>query len=668
MNQMSAHLSFRADINGLRAWAVAAVVLYHFGIWGFGAGFIGVDIFFVISGFLMTHLICQGLKKSGRNYSIAKFYMARVRRIMPALIVMCIFLLVMGWWMLPPPDYKRLGDHVALSLIFISNFKYLNESGYFDAEAHEKWLLHTWSLSVEWQFYLLFPLFLLLVWRIQPRISSLKIAIIFFGLLSLVYCLYKTPLDSTHAFYLLNSRAWEMLAGALCAIYKSEGIILPIRKAIAESAGFLFLVGSLVFTQASDPWPGWRALLPVLGSVLILLANAKASLLTSIKPLQWLGDRSYSIYLWHWPFVVGIYYCGWHHQLGVQCAGLVLTLILGMASYRWVEQGSRHYLSHFPEKYGLRVILAVAGLTFIWAGVVIWEKGWSGRIDSRSELAAAEAMNKNPRYKQCHTEAGISSPDCMYGGTQLRAIVLGDSHANAVITAVADAATTVDKSAGVLEWTYSACPVLKGVQINFGLLPQSHQCGNYISSLLERLKYEHLGVPVIIINRWAQYAYGRNESLKEVGQPWVNFGQTADEATPEFLTEFTSHMIRTACEIGKTRKVYMVKPIPEMGMNVPQKVARSFIWGGEVDVKIPLPDYMKRQNRILDALNRAHSECGIEILDPLPYLCWDQFCHGAWMGRPLYHDDDHLSEYGNRRLTPIFAPIFQSVVKSPSEK
>lgn len=668
MNPRGENLSFRADINGLRAWAVTAVVLYHFGFWGFGAGFIGVDIFFVISGFLMTHLIFQGLKKSGRDYSIAKFYMARVRRIVPALLVLCIFLLLMGWWMLPPPDYKRLSDHIALSIIFISNFKYLNESGYFDAEAHEKWLLHTWSLSVEWQFYLLFPLLLLFAWRIRPHISSLKVVIIFFGMTSWVYCWYKTPLDSNNAFYLLNSRAWEMLAGGWCAIYKSDGLVLPKRKVIAESVGFSLLIGSLVMIQASDPWPGWRALLPVLGTVLILMANAKASPLTSIKPLQWLGHRSYSIYLWHWPLVVGIYYGGWHDHSWAQYTGLLLTLILSAASYRWVEQGSRHYLSQFPQKYGFWVILAVAGLTFICAGIIIWQKGWTGRIDPRSELAAAEAMNKNPRYKKCHIEAGMSSPDCMYGGHQLRAIVLGDSHANAIITAVADAATTVDRSAGVLEWTYSACPVLKGVQINGGLLPQSHQCGDYMRSILERLKYEHLGVPVIIINRWAQYAYGRNENDKEAGQPWVNFGEKASEATPDFLTEFTSHMIATACEIGKTRKVYMVKPIPEMGTHVPQKVARSFMWGGEWDVKIPLPQYQKRQNLILDALDRAHSECGVEILDPLPYLCWDQYCHGAWRGRPLYHDDDHLSEYGNRRLNPMFTPIFQSTTKSSSVK
>ena len=155
--------AFRHDINGLRAWAVMAVVLYHFGVPGFAGGFVGVDVFFVISGFLMTSIIISGLEQG--RFSLWSFYLARARRIIPALLVLCISLLVLGWFWLPSADYKMLGTHAATALAFVSNLKFWREAGYFDAASHEKWLLHTWSLSVEWQFYILLPLGCLLLWH-----------------------------------------------------------------------------------------------------------------------------------------------------------------------------------------------------------------------------------------------------------------------------------------------------------------------------------------------------------------------------------------------------------------------------------------------------------------------------------------------------------------------
>lgn len=158
--------NFRADINGLRAWAVAAVIFYHFGIPGFSGGFVGVDVFFVISGFLMTGIVVKGLERG--NFSLMGFYMARGRRIVPALVAVCAVLLAMGWWVLLPPDYKMLGSHAVYSLAFLSNVEFWQEAGYFDVASHEKWLLHTWSLSVEWQFYLILPVVLWVVWRLKP--------------------------------------------------------------------------------------------------------------------------------------------------------------------------------------------------------------------------------------------------------------------------------------------------------------------------------------------------------------------------------------------------------------------------------------------------------------------------------------------------------------------
>ena len=153
---------FRKDINGLRAWAVMVVVLFHFGVPGFAGGFIGVDIFFVISGFLMTNILIKKLENPHQKFSVWDFYLARAKRIVPALLVLCITLLALGWLMLPPQDYRSLGMHTLTSVLFASNIQYWREAGYFDVASHDKWLLHTWSLSVEWQFYVLLPLLPLL--------------------------------------------------------------------------------------------------------------------------------------------------------------------------------------------------------------------------------------------------------------------------------------------------------------------------------------------------------------------------------------------------------------------------------------------------------------------------------------------------------------------------
>lgn len=161
---------FLKEINGLRAWAVTLVVLYHFGVPGFSGGFVGVDIFFVISGFLMTKIIGRGLEAS--NFSIWTFYLARAKRIIPALLILCVVLLALGWFVLPPQDYRSLGTHILTSALFVSNIQYWREAGYFDAASHDKWLLHTWSLSVEWQFYLLLPLLLWCIWRLWPGRAS----------------------------------------------------------------------------------------------------------------------------------------------------------------------------------------------------------------------------------------------------------------------------------------------------------------------------------------------------------------------------------------------------------------------------------------------------------------------------------------------------------------
>ncbi|MBC7201802.1 MAG: acyltransferase [Pseudomonas balearica] len=197
---------FRSDINGLRAWAVVSVVLYHFGFGWASGGFVGVDIFFVISGFLMTGIVVEGV--SAGRFSIWQFYLARARRIVPALLVVAAVVLAAGWFLLMPSEYQSLGKHVRDTVLFSSNLRYLKEAGYFAVASDQKWLLHSWSLSVEWQFYLIYPVIILLASRLTPGLTAIRIAVAVLFVVSFSWCLWLSLTDPERAFFTLGSRAW----------------------------------------------------------------------------------------------------------------------------------------------------------------------------------------------------------------------------------------------------------------------------------------------------------------------------------------------------------------------------------------------------------------------------------------------------------------------------
>ena len=324
-------MQFRKDINGLRAIAVIAVVLFHFNDSWMPGGFAGVDVFFVISGFLMTGIIFRGLEQ--KNFSIWKFYIARANRIIPALAVLCCVLLVFGWFYLTPIDYRALGKHIASSMGFLSNFIYWLESGYFDVGSHEKWLLHTWSLSVEWQFYIIYPV-VLVTFRNFMSVKAIKLTVFIGTILGFSFCIIATYKWPDSSYYLLSTRAWEMMFGGLAYLYPMT--IKKEWKRPLEWLGLAFIFGSYFLISKDNLWPGYLAIFPVLGSFLIIQAQCNDSFITSNIVFQKLGAWSYSIYLWHWPIVVVIYSFSLSEVFIY--FGIILSVILGFLSYKYIEK------------------------------------------------------------------------------------------------------------------------------------------------------------------------------------------------------------------------------------------------------------------------------------------------------------------------------------------
>lgn len=652
--------SFRRDINGLRAWAVAAVILYHFDVPGFNGGFAGVDVFFVISGFLMTQIICKTLARG--DFSLSAFYLARAVRIIPALAVMCGVLLAAGWFALLPQDYKTLGSHTTYSLAFLSNVEYWLEAGYFDTSSHEKWLLHTWSLSVEWQFYLLLPLILPGLWKLAPGLRAQRKLLLLLACASLAACIWTTAASPSTAFFLLHTRAWEMLAGGLIFLAGDAFAASPSRRRLFEAAGLSLIVASFILFDAGSVWPSWRALLPVAGTVLVLMA-ARQSPWTGNRVAQWLGDRSYSLYLWHWPVHVVLVYAGWADKGLAIVAGLAVSTLLGALSYAWIEVPSRRMLH--GRRFTTRA-LAVGGVlaSVALCSTGVWFlKGAKGRFPANVELAAAAADDVNPRRAACHATGGSTSPACLFGGTDRKLFVVGDSHVASIISGVVSART--GGNAGVVQLSYDGCVFVPAMR---QLRPQRfgarNDCKGFNDWVATQLAAEPK-LPVLLAGRYARSAFGPYERSPNGATPEVYFtDKRYTSTTPEFLREFGKHLTDTACTLAKTRTVYMMRPIPEMPVSVPQYVARRMAWGMDHSLSVTTAQYMRRNAWVWEAQNEARDRCGIVILDPTAELCRGGVCESTRAGRPLYYDYGHLNEYGSRLLAPVFAPVHREVPRS----
>ena len=657
MNHLPSPVTYREDINGLRAWAIVAVLLFHFQITGMSAGFIGVDIFFVISGYLMTAIIVKGLTKG--NFSIWQFYLARIRRIFPALMVLISSLLLLGWFLLPTPDYQALATESTHALSFSSNIYYWLTAGYFDSAAREKWLLHTWSLAIEFQFYVIFPIILTVLWYLRPRKSTLWLGLSILFVISLVLNNRITPTDSITAFYMLPTRGWELSMGGLVLLLQQQHNFSNIQRTTLHWLGWGLFLTSLIILSSEATWIGNWAFPPVLATALIILANQQTNLLTINPITQWLGDRSYSLYLWHWPLVVALGFANLTIELPWIIGAMLMSLLFAHLSYMWVEVPTRRLLSATRFRYEIMAI-GVSVIIIASVAMSVQRVEFTNRMPANVELAAKESLNYDSRKLVCHEAANeTGSPECIYGTDKLGALVIGDSHAQALMSAIGEVAE--QQGLGVMNLTYSGCTTIEGVQWSPMTHAPSNKCAKFNDyAFAKAAQYPKL--PVIIINRNSESLFGPNETDRQAEHniPRIFFSHVYQDSTdPSFQQEVREHYVSTICKLSKDHPVYLVRPIPEIGIDVPKRLSRAMLLGQvDGDIKIPLSDYQQRNVFVWSIQDEAAASCGATILNPLPYLCDKAYCYGSRDGQPWYFDDDHLSEYGNRLLLPMFTPIF----------
>ena len=658
-------MQFRTDINGLRAIAVLAVMLYHFGLFGFDGGFTGVDIFFVISGFLMTGIILTGMQRG--DFSFRQFYLSRCKRILPALTVLCLVLLFFGWFWMGSVEYKMLGRHAAAAMAFVSNFLFKNESGYFDTFSQDKHLLHTWSLSVEWQFYLVYPLLLALITGWFRRKGAVPADALPHALLWLVvlaaasYALsvYVTPRQSAFAFYLLPTRFWELLAGGIVYLGMLRHPPGAAQVNIVFTLGLGLIATGIAGFDSNTLWPGYAVAVPVLGTACVIWAHAQNAFILNHALMQKIGIWSYSIYLWHWPVMVVLRHLGAEHSLVADVAGVAASVTLGALSYHLVEEPFRtgklfrQYAPRRRKALVCGIVAAVLALGF----TVDLAKGFPVRVSAEVQKIEQEViLSKRARPRNCgkgderfsHTayECDVPMPDF---------IVLGDSHASSGFEAIEKAA-----GEGKSGWMYSmTCPPFANTYLK--VKDHSRQCPAFFQNAFKKIEALPADIPLFIIFRYAMYLHGPNEHpTLDLG---VTFTDTDQQDAEPFAAAFERRLTETVCETAKNgRPVYLVGPVPEIGMDVPNTLIRRIIFrSGTTDISISLQDYMARQAPVLTMLDKAAQTCGehVQVLDILPYLCPEGICKAAENALPLYTDDNHLARLGNAKLLPLYTEVLQ---------
>lgn len=373
-------MNYRAEIDGLRALAVIPVILYHAGIAGFSGGFVGVDIFFVLSGYLISSILLHDLAQG--QFSLGRFYERRARRILPALFLVLLVCLPLAGWLLLPHEWVEFGQSLIAVNLFASNILFWLNTDYFAATAETIPLLHTWSLAVEEQFYVLFPLLLWWLWAKARSYLWPVMGLLLVLSLGFSEWFWRQSIEAN--FFLLPSRMWELLLGVLCALYLQKHTPLTgLSAEIMSVAGLIAIVTSITLLHSGIPFPSVYTLIPTLGTVALILSNSQTlvSRLLSTKVLVGIGLISYSAYLWHQPlFVFARLASPDTLSIGLLLGLCVLTLVLAYASWRWVEQPFRQ-----AQRVSLNIFVigaSVISLSFIALGLAgMLSEGFPQRFD-----------------------------------------------------------------------------------------------------------------------------------------------------------------------------------------------------------------------------------------------------------------------------------------------
>jgi peptidoglycan/LPS O-acetylase OafA/YrhL len=631
-------LSYRRDLDGLRGIAVAAVVAYHLGVPFASGGFVGVDVFFVLSGFLITSIIASGLEAG--TFSLAGFYDRRIRRIVPALVFVCACTAVLALAFLLPDELKQFAASLVATALSVSNFWCLRHSGYFDSAAETQPLFHTWSLGVEEQFYIIFPLLLMAVFRWWRGRLRTIIWLLFAASLILSMLLLQRYPKST--FFLLHTRAWELLAGSIIALGLVPKPASGLQRDAAAALGLLAIAIAVAGYTSKTPFPGLAALLPCMGAALVIWAgqgeNTPARLLAA-GPLVFLGLISYSLYLWHWPLIVFADLLNVEALTELQKLAVAGTSItLAALTWRFIEQPFRRRgAGGFTRpailrsgSLGLGSLVAVSLILIAWQGI-------PGRYSQQVLDLAAARLDSSPFRRKCHFQGVLKrtyDDTCVLGDkVDPKIIVYSDSHGAEFSAALGSLAKSRNES--VRQITASGCPPVAD------LLPNGGGCAKYNTDMIAKLVAIAPATIIIAANSDA----------------WSN------EKPAEYWQGLRNSL---AALSGAGHRLILLGQIPHLPnhMPFPATVARWASRGNDpADFRFS-PD--KRFPDLDANLRSIASEVSAIYVPVAPALCKDGRCSAYLEEAVLYFDDNHLSVRGADLLAKkLLVPILWPETKAP---
>lgn len=638
-------MKYRPDIDGLRTLAVVPVILFHAGATWLPGGFIGVDVFFVISGYLITTIIVCDLE-AGR-FSFASFYERRARRILPALIVMITFCMPLAWFWMLPQELESFGKSIAATSLFVSNVLFWKESGYFDPATDLKPLLHTWSLAVEEQYYLLFPIVLLLLWRFGRR--SIIVALVLAIMCSLILAEWGWRIAPSAAFYLAPTRIWEILIGSLSAF-------LTLRKQqknqFLSLLGLMMILGSIVGFGPSIPMPSIWTAIPVVGAALVLVfgtAGTWTANILSLRVLVAIGLLSYSAYLWHQPLLAFARIRSITEPSNIQILAIIgVTFLFAWLSWRYIEtpfRGKSGLLNRrgvFAASSATMIVLPLIGVLLIATGGADWRQTPAGMRYSDIALREEILVPNYGMHISCDSGVFTALEHCQTDKDP-EVVLWGDSFAMHLVQALESSKTSISFA----QATYSQCGPIMDLAAQ-GSVTTWHSCMAFNDAVFKWILHQPSIRIVILSSPFRQTErdiYRRDGAI--ISDPL--------ERRSEILKSFRniSHVL---AQHGKS--LVIVSPPAQNGIDLGLcSIRRQAMGVAEDACNFYRSDYEIFSRSMINLLDAAESYIPVIWLPKL--TCSTGICAASYNGVPLYRDHGHLSAHGSSTFGKRFDLVGQ---------
>lgn len=643
-------INYRREIDGLRAIAIVPVFIYHAFPNLIPGGFVGVDIFFVISGYLISLAIFQGIDNN--SFSFRDFYARRTRRIFPALVLMLMAVYAAGYFMLLPSELTRLGKNIAAAATFTLNFLLQYDVGYFDASGDRNPILNLWSLCIEEQFYLLFPP----IFIVAAKFGLNRLFVILLIILaSFSLNVLMIGDQATATFFSPLTRFWEMAVGSLLAHFLPNQKFLEKKthSLVLSTAGLVLILLSIFLIDKNMAFPGWLAIIPAIGAFCILAAEGEnqTSDLISNKFLVWIGRVSYPLYLWHYPIFayLRIYEAGEPSVL-VMLVGMIISVTLAYLTYAYIEHPIR--FGRFKQTRGILVVLPlVVGLLSV--GVVgkltQGKRGFPQRINSQEVAPASEMTSEH----QCRAVGLPPDASCIISNPDHHPNValIGDSHASHFAAGLQDHTMSHGQNLVVLSGP-GCVPFLDVRTRNVKGDPQT--CGEIVSWIYSYINENPQINTIYIATRGPISLNGKTYGEEEVAGRYIDSDNYPAAKTQKEL--FVQSLDRTLARLlNDGKKVFIILDNPELGFNPQLCSDLPLIRQTKLTCAIPRAEVDARNADYREIMREAQSKYpNINLIDTFKVFCDDSLCYARKNDRMLYRDNNHLTVFGSKELAPLY--------------